>query len=151
MRLDLLHQDAAEHVGPGVVRAPADAGCRDGGGSASRSVAPSAPSVAIRSMPAKRAKASATVSRSGSAKGSASRPRKAKRRAPARLGRQRQQRRAVLHQHLVGLVRPVPFQHGELGMVQRRRARGCGTPVPKLKMRLSPAASSFLQANSGEV
>ena len=33
-----------------------------------------------------------------------------------RLG---QQRRAVVHQRLVGLVRPVPFQHGEFRMMQR--------------------------------
>ena len=26
--------------------------------------------------------------------------------------------RAIIHQHLVGLIRPVPFEHGEFGMMQ---------------------------------
>ncbi len=64
-------------------------------------------------------KASATVSRSGSAKGSASRPRKAKRsrrphRRPARAASAQSR-----HQRLIGLAGAVPFQHGEFGMVQR--------------------------------
>ena len=35
------------------------------------------------------------------------------------LGRECQHGRTVVHQHLVALVRPVPFEHGELGMMQR--------------------------------
>ena len=70
-------------------------------------------------MPAWREKASATVSRSGSAKGSASRPRKAKVFVAGALGGQREQRRAVVHQALIGLAGAVPFEHGEFRMVQR--------------------------------
>ncbi len=70
-------------------------------------------------MPAWRKKASATVSRSGSAKGSASRSRKAKVFVAGAFGGQREQRRAVVHQAPVGLAGAVPFEHGELGMVQR--------------------------------
>jgi len=39
---------------------------------------------------------------------------------PRGLGRRRQQGRAILDQHAVSLVRPVPFEHGEFGMVRRR-------------------------------
>ena len=38
---------------------------------------------------------------------------------PAAARGRRQQRRAVLHQGLVGLVGAIPFEHGELGMMQR--------------------------------
>ena len=51
--------------------------------SASRSTAPPAPTLAIRSIPAKRSNASARVSRSGCANGSIVRPRKANSRRPA--------------------------------------------------------------------
>ena len=70
-------------------------------------------------MPAKRAKASATLTRSGSANGSAVAPAPGERPRARRLGRQRQQRRAVVHQRLVGRAGAIPFQQGELGMVQR--------------------------------
>ena len=43
-------------------------------------------------------------------------------REPRRAGglrRERENRRAVLHQHFIGLVRPVPLDQGELGMMQR--------------------------------
>ena len=38
---------------------------------------------------------------------------------PGRFRRSRQQRRAILDQHAVRLIRPIPFEHGELGMMQR--------------------------------
>ena len=102
-------------------------------------------------MPANRSNASATVSRSGSANGSAARPRKVRCVVPAAVGRQRQEGGAVGHQRLVRLAGAIPFEHGEFGMMQRRRARGCGRRGRSRTMRRSPAASSFLQANSGEV
>ena len=129
IRLDPLDHDAAEDVRPAVVVRDADAAApRRPRPGASR--LPSAPSsVARRSMPAWRAKASATVSRSGSANGSAMAPRQEKRSTPAVRGGHGQQRGAVAHQRLVGRPGAVPFQHGELGMVQRRCARDCGTPA----------------------
>ena len=74
--LDALDQHAAENIAPACRRRRC--GCPPParrGASASRSASPPG-SVANRSMPAKRAKASATVSRSGSANASAERPRK---------------------------------------------------------------------------
>jgi hypothetical protein len=106
--------------------------------------------VASRSTPAWRSKASATVRRSGSAKGSQSMPRKVKRSGAHRLGRQRQQAVAVGHQGLVGLAGPVPLQHRELGAVQRA-ALAVAPNAGEIEDLVSPAASSFLQANSGEV
>ena len=95
--LDPLDQHAAENVGPAIV--VGDRGCRRPRrpGRASRSGV-AIGSVAKRSMSAKRAKASATLSRSGSAKGSAVRPRNANAFAPPPLGRSAQDRGAVLHQ-----------------------------------------------------
>ena len=107
-------------------RGDADAGLlRRRRRSASRS-APSAGRVASRSMPAWRLKASATVSRSGSANGSALRSRKVKRRAPAASRRRARSAACNRPSALVGPSRAIPFEHGEFGMVQRRRARGCG-------------------------
>ncbi len=80
---------------------------------------PSGGSAAIRSMPAKRSNASATVSRSGAANGSAMRSRNDELPGARGLRRAGQHRHAVVHQQLVGLVRAVPFEHGEFGMMQR--------------------------------
>ena len=76
MRLDLLHQHAAENVAPSVFFRDVDAGIA-GHDRETPAVGPSRGSASIRSMPAKRSKASTTVMRSGSAKGSAVRSRKA--------------------------------------------------------------------------
>ena len=70
-------------------------------------------------MPACREKASATVSRSGSAKGSASRPRKEKDFAPARSAASASSAAQSVHQALIGFAGAVPFEHGEFRMVQR--------------------------------
>ena len=70
-------------------------------------------------MPAKRAKASATVSRSGAANGSALRPRKGSVAAAGGARRGGEKRGAVRHHRLVGLVGAIPFQHGEFRMMQR--------------------------------
>ncbi len=86
--------------------------------SASRSGSPPG-SVANRSMLAKRANASATVSRSGSANASAVRPRNVKVLRPRGFRRQRQDRGAVGHQGLIRLAGAVPFEQGEFRMVQR--------------------------------
>ena len=40
-------------------------------------------------------------------------------RGAGRARRFGQQLRAIVHQRLIGFVRPVPFQHGEFGMMQR--------------------------------
>ncbi len=112
--------------------------------------APRRPSVASRSMPAKPRNASATVRRSGGANGSALRRAEGQRRSARGFGGEPQQRRAVLHQPLVGLARPIPFQHGERRVVQRA-ALAIAEGGAKVKIFSSPAASSFLQANSGEV
>ena len=86
--------------------------------SAARSVRPATSIVAGRSMPAKRRKASATLRRSGRASGSTLRPRNAKTSTPPAAGRHAQDLRAILHERLVGRVGAIPFEHGELGMVQ---------------------------------
>ena len=69
-------------------------------------------------MPAKRMNASATVSRSGSANGIGLAAAKAAAAWRPPLGRQRQDLGAIVHQRLVGLARAIPFEHGELGMMQ---------------------------------
>ncbi len=70
-------------------------------------------------MPAKRLKASATVSRSGSANGSAVRPRKLRVLVPAASRGLRQDGGAVGHQRLVRFARAVPFDEREFRMMQR--------------------------------
>ena len=75
--------------------------------------------VANRSMPAKRANASATVSRSGAANGSAVRPRKVKCFVPAACAAACTDRRAVVHQRPIGLAGAIPFDQREFGVVQR--------------------------------
>ena len=128
MRLDLLDQDAAEDVAPGVFscwrrsrrrRSPSCAKRRRSG--------PSGGSAAIRSMPAKRSNASATVIRSGSANGSARAVAEAELPGARGLRSAGYHRHAVVHQQLVVAVRPVPFEHGEFRMVQRVRSRDCGS------------------------
>ena len=57
--------------------------------------------------------------RSGAANGSAARPRNENVPRARRLRRQREQRRAIGHQRVVGLVGAIPFEHREFGMVQR--------------------------------
>src|SRR5262249_61483240 len=50
-------------------------------------------------------------------------------RRPRRLGRERKYRSAVLHQRLARLLGPIPFEHGEFGMMQRAAlaiAKGAG-------------------------
>ena len=54
------------------------------------------------------------------------------------------------HQRLVGLIRAIPFEHREFGMMQRA-ALAIAEDVGEVEISSSPAASSFLQANSGEV
>ena len=85
---------------------------------ASRSGSPSG-NVASRSMPAKRAKASATVSRSGAANGSAARPRKVNCCVPAACAACAKNRGAVGHQRLIRLAGPIPFDQREFRRVQR--------------------------------
>ena len=58
---------------------------------------------------------------------------------------------AIVHHRLIGLAGAVPFEHGEFRRVQRRRARGCGRRGRSRRSVVSPAASSFFMANSGEV
>ncbi len=70
-------------------------------------------------MPAKRAKASATVSRSGSAKASAERPRNVSCRVPAACAAARRTRDAIAHQRLIGFAGAIPFDQREFGMMQR--------------------------------
>ena len=69
-------------------------------------------------MPAKRSKASATVMRSGVAKGSATCARKLSLRGAGGLGGDAQHFRAILHQPLVGLIRAIPLEHGEGRVMQ---------------------------------
>ena len=83
-----------------------------------RRPAPSATSPADRCrrtvrMPRRR------VSRSGSANGSAARPRKVSCFVPAAVAASARMRGAVGHQRLVGLAGAVPFEHREFRMVQR--------------------------------
>ncbi len=86
---------------------------------ARRGPSPDAPSsVARRSMPANRAKASTTPIRSGSAWGSASPSAKAPQPRTRGLGRDPKQGRRIRHQPLVRFARAVPFEHGEFGMVR---------------------------------
>ena len=119
MRLDALDQHAAEDVGPSIVGAqcerrpwPPRRRARRGrprrrvdrrqqidAGDGGRKLRPRSPARARRTDRA--ACRGSEASRAGRAR---------------RLG---QQRRAILHQRLVRLVRPVPFQHGEFGMMQR--------------------------------
>ena len=105
LRLDLLDQHAAEDVGPGVVaatRMPAPAAAA---ASASRSARRRR-----RAWPADRCRrnasnASATVRRSGVGERIGSAAAEVQRRRAGGLGGEAQQRRAVLHQPLVGLAR----------------------------------------------
>ena len=65
---------------------------------------------------------------------------------PAQLLRagERQQRRAILHDRLVARAGAIPFEHGELGMMQRR-ALGVAEDareLEELRARRRPAASS---------
>ena len=67
-----------------------------------------------------------------------------------RLRREGQERGAIAHQVFVGCVRTIPLEHREGGVVQR--APFAITEYGRDgEDALSPAASSFLQANSGEV
>ena len=96
-------------------------------------------------------KASATVSRSGGANGSAVTPRQDTKRVVPRPRRRAQQRGAVLHQPL-RRARSARYHSSMVNSgwcsAPRSRLRNTGANV---KIRVSPAASSFLQANSGEV
>ena len=66
------------------------------------------------------------------------------------LRRQPHQRQAVRDHRVIVFARPVPFQHGEF-----RRMQPPAFPVAEdageIEDFVSPAASSFLAANSGEV
>lgn len=101
-------------------------------------------------MPAWRAKASATVQlfRVSEGVGGAAAPDEAV--ALKRRGGKPHQRHGVVHQALVGLARPIPFEQRELARMQRPAIAVRKTRA-KSKMRLSPAARSFLAVNSGEV
>ncbi len=78
------------------------------------------PAARQRSILAWRSKASHTVKISGSSKASASRSAPDKAVGPRRLGRDRQQPGAILDQPRDRLMRAIPLQHREFGMVQRR-------------------------------
>ena len=85
----------------------------------------------------------------GLANGSAVRPRKA--RPSRRPPRPRAQARRSPPSAPRRARRPVPFEHGELRMVQGPALAVAEHPGEGEAIRVSPAASSFLQANSGEV
>ncbi len=70
-------------------------------------------------MPAKRVKASATVTRSGAANGSASAPAKTQLPHARDLRGLLQKRHAIRHQGRIRLAGAIPFDHREFGMVQR--------------------------------
>ena len=117
--LDALDHHAAEKVGPGVVGRGAQAGVADGG----------MERVAVCGTVATDSgeKVDAGVSQKGAGDGQPLRLGEGVGLAAAEgegfcagaFGGQRKQRRAVLHQALVGLAGAVPFEHGEFGMVQR--------------------------------
>ena len=109
MRLDPVEHDAEEDVVPAIAVMHRHAGERATALSAS-------PIVANRSTPAWRSNASATVSRSGAAAGSQTLSSQRSSVAPV----ERQQRGAVVHDRLVAGAGAIPFEHGELGMMQRR-------------------------------
>ena len=118
LRLDPLDHHAAENVRPAVVFGDADAG-RPRGLGKHVAIRFAVRKLASRSMPAKRANASATVIRSGAANGSARAAAKAQGFGPGGCGGQRQEGGAVIHQRLVRFARAVPFQQREFRMVQR--------------------------------
>ena len=106
--------------------------------------------VARRSMPAKRSNASATVSRSGSANGSAARPRKVRLLRPGGVAACAR----IAAQSSISASYGSPARYHSSSV----NSGWCSAPRSRLrntwansKMRRSPAASSFLQANSGEV
>ena len=61
----------------------------------------------------------ATLRRSGVAKGSASRAAPAQHRRAAGFRREREEGGAIIHERFVALIGPIPFEHGEFGMVKR--------------------------------
>ena len=79
---------------------------------------PSIGSAAIRSIPAKRSNASVTVIRSGAANGLCRAVAEAELPRARGLCSGRYHRHAIVHEQLVGAVRPVPFEHGKFRMVQ---------------------------------
>ena len=60
------------------------------------------------------------------------------------LRRQRQQRGAIVDQRVIGLVGAIPFEHGEFGMMQRARARDCGTRGRTRRSCRSPGRQQLL-------
>jgi len=56
----------------------------------------------------------------------------------------------VGHHRVIGRIGAVPFQHGELGQMQIA-ALAIAKHPGEFEIFGSPAASNFLQANSGEV
>ena len=84
-----------------------------------------------------RERLSTTDSRSGAAKGSASRPRKPRTDVPTASAATAQQRRAIVHQRLVAGMRPVPFQHGEFRMVQGAALAVAEHPRQREQLRLA--------------
>ena len=127
MRLDALDQHAAEDVRPGVVRGDADAGRAARCG---ERVA-----IGLAAAGERRQQVDAGVALERLARRSAararrtdrrSRPRKRSSGAPAASAATASSAAQSCHHRLVGLIGAIPFEHGELGVMQRRRARGCG-------------------------
>ena len=103
------------------------------------------PTVANRSTPAWRSNASATVSRSGSARGIAAML------VPAQLARRRSSASSAAqscHDRLVAHAGAIPFQHGELGMMQRR-ALGVAEHARELEQFRNAAGQQLLHRELG--
>ncbi len=58
---------------------------------------------------------------------------------------------AVGHDGVIGRIGAIPFQHGEFGKMQIAAFAVAKHPRKLENLLLRPAASNFLQANSGEV
>ena len=147
-RSTMTRLNRSDQVSSSATRMPA--ALQRGGKPRPRSVV----AVAARRWPGGRCRQSARrlrrrVRRSGSWNGSASRPRKVRTRVPAVSAASAEDRRAILHQRLVGLARPIPFEHGEFRVVQRPALAVAVHTGEARRSAVSPAASSFLQANSG--
>ena len=125
--LDLLDDDAAEHIGPSVVRGNAHPLPRSRGGEriaiiedreqidariAAERLRDGQPFPARRMDPA-----------------SAAAPRKAPR--AGRLRRGSDQRRTIVDERAVWFVGAIPFKHREFGRDAARCVRGCGTRARK--------------------